>query len=322
MLWMAQRIHPPAETRSPKPKCRVTNWPEYNRALASRGEVTLWLDAATVTGWRAEGGKGMRYSDAAILCALCIRAAFRLPLRQTQGFLASFIRKIGLTIEVPHYSTIARRAAGLVVPRIARSPGAGPVHLAIDSTGLKVYGEGEWKVRTHGADKRRVWLKLQLAVDTATGELLAHSLTPNARHDGQELTGLLDAVEGPVAAVCGDGAYDGFASHAASHARGARPVIPPRKGAAITPPSNIEDPAPTRAEAVRRIIEIGRKAWKRETGYNRRSLAETAMGRYKGIIGPVLKSRTFPNQKTEAATAVRCLNVFTGLGRPVSVKIA
>jgi hypothetical protein len=139
---MADRIQPPAETPSPRAKYRVKNWPEYNRALVSRGDVTLWIDAAVLAGWSAEGGKGKRYSDVAILCALNIRAAFRLPLRQTQGFLASLVRLLRLSIEVPHYSTLCRRAAGLVVPRVAGSSVGGPVHLAIDSTGLKVYGEG------------------------------------------------------------------------------------------------------------------------------------------------------------------------------------
>lgn len=167
----------------------------------------------------------MVYSDAAILCGLCVRAAFKLPLRQTQGFLESIKTLLELTISVPHYSTLSRRAAGLVVPQITRPAGGGPVHLAIDSTGLKVYGEGEWKVRTHGADKRRVWLKLHLAVDTTTGEILAHKLTPSARHDNEELPGLLDAVEGAVEAVYADGAYDSFASHKAICARGARPFV-------------------------------------------------------------------------------------------------
>ena len=110
---MAQRIHSPAETASTKSRYRVTNWPDYNRALVSRGEVTLWIDDAVLSGWRASGGKGKRYSDAAILCALSLRAVFRMPLRQTQGFLASFKKLLGLTIPIPQYSTLARRAAGL-----------------------------------------------------------------------------------------------------------------------------------------------------------------------------------------------------------------
>lgn len=319
---MAHRTNSPAETASPKQRYRVTNWPDYNRALVSRGEVTLWIDEAVLSGWRASGGKGKRYSDVAILCALSLRAVFTMPLRQTQGFLTSLKNLLGLTIPVPHYSTLARRAAGLDVLRRIRASGGGPVHLAIDSTGLKVFGEGEWKIRLHGKDKRRVWRKLHLAVDTTTGEILAHELTPSERHDGPELPGLLAKVKGPVQAVCADGAYDAFSNHAAILSRGATPVIPPRKGAAISPPPGMKDPPPTRGEAVRRIAEVGRKEWKKETGYHRRSLSETGMYRYKAIIGPTLRSRTLPNQKTEAAVGVRCLNQFTRLGMPISIKIA
>ena len=188
-----------------------------------------------LAGWRAAGGKGWRYSDVAILCALSLRAVFGLTLRQTQGFLCDLTRLLGLAIAVPHYSTFSRRAAALPVPKLAR-PAGGPLHLAVDATGLKVYGEGEWKVRVHGKDKRRVWRKLHLAVDTRTGALHAHALTASEVHDGAELEGLLAAVGAPIAAVCADKAYDSFDCHAAILAHGAQPVIPPRKGAAIRPP--------------------------------------------------------------------------------------
>ena len=239
---MAQRTHPFAATVSTKSKYRVTNWAAYNRALVSRGEVTFWIEEAVLSGWRATGGKGKRYSDAAILCALSLRAVFRMPLRQTQGFLTSLKILLGLTIRVPHYSTVARRAVGLDVPRPSRASAGGPVHLAIDSPpirlgGLKVFGEGEWKIRLHGKDKRRVWRKLHLAVDTTTGKILAHALTVNERHDGPELPDLLARIERPVAAVYADMTYDALANHAAILAREARPVIPPRKGAAISPPT-------------------------------------------------------------------------------------
>jgi Transposase DDE domain len=160
-----------------------------------------------------------------------------------------------------------------------------------------------------------------LGVDTATGEILAHALTPSQTHEGDELPGLLAGIDTPVAAVYGDKAYDAFDIHSAILARGARPVIPPRKGAAIRPPPRLKDPPPTRGAAVARIAAIGRTAWKQETGYHRRSLAETAMFRYKTLIGPGLNSRTFDNQKAEAAIAVRCINRFTALGMPASVKI-
>ncbi len=151
---MAQRVR---KLPVPKPKARyrVTNWREYNRALVARGAVTLWIDEAVVTGWGAAGGKGWRYSDMAILCGLGLRAVFGLTLRQTQGFLHDLTRLLGLEIAVPPYSTFSRRAAALTVPALSpRSDGGAPLHLAVDATGLKVHGEGEWKVRMHGKDKR------------------------------------------------------------------------------------------------------------------------------------------------------------------------
>ena len=317
---MAQRVRK-SPAPKPKPRYRVTNWREYNRALVARGAITLWIDEAVAAGWGAAGGKGWRYSDTAILCALSLRAVFGLTLRQTQGFLHDLTRLLGLEITVPHYSTFSRRAATLTVPRPARSSG-GPVHLAVDATGLKVYGEGEWKVRAHGKDKRRVWRKLHLAVDTRTGALHAHALTASEVHDGAELDGLLARTDAPIAAVCADKAYDSFDCHAAILARDARPVIPPRKGAAIRPPPGRKNVPPTRGAAVARIAEIGRDAWKAETGYHRRSLAETAMLRYKTLIGPTLRSRTFERQKVEAAVGVRCINRFTALGMPRSIRIA
>ncbi len=174
----------------------------------------------------------------------------------------------------------------------------------------------------HGQAERRVWRKLHLAVDTRTGVLHAHALTASEAPDGGELEGLLAGIDAPIAAVCADKACDAFDCHAAILARGAQPVIPPRKGAAIRPPPGRPDVPATRGEAVARIAEVGRDAWKAETGYHRRSLAETAMLRYKTLIGPSLRSRTFDRQKVEAAVAVRCINRFTALGMPRSMRIA
>jgi len=129
-------------------------------------------------------------------------------------------------------------------------------------------------------------------------------------------------IDGPLEQVSADKAYDSFTNHKAILARGGRPVIPPRKGAAISPPREIKDPPPTRGAIVKRITEIGSKAWKVEAGYHRRSLAETAMFRVKVLFSPNLKTRTTPNQKTEAAITVNCLNRLTAFGMPVSVKIA
>jgi IS5 family transposase len=316
---MAQRIR---KSRPPEPKARyrVTNWGAYDRALVARGAITLWIDEAVVAGWRASGGKGWLYGDAAILCALSLRAVFGLALRQTEGFLGDLTRLLGLVLPVPDHTTLSRRAATLTVPRLARRSG-GPLHLAIDATGLKVHGEGEWKVRVHGPDKRRVWRKLHLAVDTRTGALHAHALTGCEVHDGAALERLLAAVDAPIATVCADKAYDSFDCHAAVLAKDARPVIPPRKGAAIRPPARRPDAPPTRGAAVARIAEVGRDAWKAESGYHRRSLAETAIYRYKTLIGASLRSRAFDRQQAEAAVAVRCINRFTAIGMPQSIRI-
>ena len=163
------------------------------------------------------------------------------------GLPAQLQDRAGLAIEVPHYSTLSRRAAALAVPDLVRAAQKGPLHLAIGSTGLKLFGEGEWKVRQHGKGKRPSpwflgpmakpwldWRKLHLAVDTETGEILAHTLTGSDHHDGPELPDLLAKVKEPVAVVSADKGYDSFACHRAIPAIGARPVIPPRTGAAIT----------------------------------------------------------------------------------------
>lgn len=307
--------------RPRKRRYRVTNWREYNAALVARGSVTLWIDEAVISEWHKVSGKGAVYSDGAILCALSLWVVYGLTLRQTQGFLASLAGLLGLSIRIPDYSTLSRRAAKLRIPALPRLRPGAPVHLAIDSTGLKVFGEGEWKVRTHGKEKRRVWRKLHLGVDVETGEIHAHEVTESGRHDGPVLPELLGQALGPLEAVYADGAYDSFNCHAAVLAREARPVIVPRKGACATPPHGTKDPPPSRGEIVRRIRVLGRKGWKRESGYHRRSLSETAMFRYKTIIGPALRARNLSNQKAEVAIAIRTLNRFTALGMPISAPV-
>ena len=165
------------------------------------------------------------------------------------------------------------------------------------------------------------WRKLHLAVDTTTGEILAHALTPGDHHDGPGMPGLLASVKERVAVVSADRANDSFACHRAILAIGAKPVIPPRKGAAITPPPKEKDTPESCGDAVRRITEIGAKPWKVETGTHRRSRAETAMARTRTIIGPNLKSHNRDTRITEAAIAVRRINTFRALGMPTMVEI-
>jgi hypothetical protein len=184
----------------------------------------------------------------------------------------------------------------------------------VDSTGVKLYGEGEWKVRLHGADRRRAWRKLHLLIDHTTHEALACSMMEQYVLGRRELPGLLRGVEGEVAEVLGDGAYDTRDCHAAIHRRGARSVIPPQKRARVrgSPESLGRDAAILRAR------DAGLDVWKKEAGYHRRSLAETAMMRLKTIFSDGLKSREWRRQETELRVRCAAMNRMTSLGMPHS----
>jgi hypothetical protein len=312
---------------------RLSNWSEYNRALVLRGNVTLWLSEEAIAAWEYNGppqhGAQYTYSAVAIEACLTLRAVYHLALRQTQGFVNSLLGLMGVDVPVPNYSTLSRRADDLSVCLSKRSGGGGgegerdePRHIVIDSTGLKVYGDGEWKQRAHGKSKRRTWRKLHLALDPETGEITATELTDNATDDASQVEPLLNETEGPIETVGGDGAYDKWKSYEAISAVGARPVIPPQKNAKIKRHGNTAGPPLPRDETLRYMRRHGRKEWKRASGYHRRSLSETGMYRFKQIVGRVLRSRTLARQKTEARIGSKVLNVMLGLGRPVSYAVA
>jgi hypothetical protein len=304
-------------TNKPKRRYRIRNWRDYNKALVRRGSLTLWVEQRAVNRWHdtaapARRGRRRLYSDLAITCALTLREVYGLPLRSTQGLVSSVLRLLGAELPAPHYSTLSRRAATLEVklPRLPR----GPLHLAVDSTGVKLYGEGEWKVRLHGTEKRRTWRKLHLLIDHRTHEAVSLEMTDKDVLDRRELPGLLRGVEGEVAEVLGDGAYDFQDCYKAIHARGARSVIPPQRRARIRNGPEFGD----RNAAVLRGREVGRDGWKKEAGYHRRSLAETAMMRLKTIFSDKLKSREWRRQEAELRLRCAAMNRMTSLGMPDS----
>src|SRR6187401_3530550 len=140
----------------PEQRHRVTNWAEYDAALRQRGSLTVWFTEAAIAAWRAaprttRGGQP-HYSALAIRTALTLRAVFRPALRQTEGLVGSILRLLGLDLAVPDHTTLSRRVATLEVPR--PRPGAGPLHLLVDSTGLRLSGPGEWLVEKHGTKTR------------------------------------------------------------------------------------------------------------------------------------------------------------------------
>lgn len=310
-----------------KDKYRVTNWGDYNQSLVKRGDITIWFDESLQTGWYYEGpeqrGAQYKYSDVCMIGLLQIKAVFGLKYRQLQGFAASLLGLMNLDLEVPSYSQISRRAQQVEVD-IAAPKSKGPIFLVFDSTGLKVYGEGEWKVRKHGYSKRRTWRKLHLGVDEKSGLIHAQLLTKNSKGDGdaQQVPALLDQVESTVDRFGGDGAYDTYEVWELLKERAIQGIIPPQENAVYWVDENDRLLELDRNEILTEIDKKGRKKWKQESGYHRRSLSETAMFRFKTIFGPELLTRKLKSQQTEAAIKAMCLNKMTGIGMPVSQKIA
>ena len=314
----------PSRQAAPASSYRIRNWKQYNDALVRRGSLTLWVDQDTLQAWRHQGpaqrGAQYQYSDLAIECLLTLRAVFHLPLRATEGFATSLLELMGADLPVPDYSPLSRRAATARITLPKRA--TGPLHLILDSTGLKVYGEGEWKVRQHGYSKRRTWLKLHLAVDPQTHEIQAAMVTDPGVTDAETVPSLLEQVDNPVERAAGDGAYDRREVYDALEGRSAGAVVPPRRDAKIKRHGNSSGPRLARDENLRRSRQIGRSAWKKESGYHERSLAETAMFRIKTIFGDGVASRSSAQQATEAGIRCRALNIMTHQGMPKSERVA
>ena len=298
---------------------RITNWRKYNEALVNRGSLTLWLDEESLASWNHSNdevrrGRPFIYSDTAVECLLTLREVFRLPYRQTEGLARSVIPLMGLEIEVPDYSSLAKRAGKLSIDlEIVRR--GGPIDLVVDSTGLTVCGEGEWKVRKHGVGTHRTWRKLHLAINSKTQEIEATVVSTNG-HDSDHAAPLLKQIERPIRSFRGDAAYDKWKIYGALADRNIRSFIPPQHNAKIKQHGNSNASPLTRDETIRRIRQVGRAAWKKEVGYHQRSLAETAMFRVKTIFGSELKNRELPNQQTEGRIRCKALNKMTKLGLP------
>jgi Transposase DDE domain len=244
---------------------------------------------------------------------------FRLALRQTEGLIGSVLQLLGLNLPVPDHSTLSRRAETLEVPRpISRVE---PVHLLVDSTGLRLGGPGEWLVEKHGTRRRRSWRKLHIGVDAETGQILASELTSNDVDDGSQVEPLLDQITAPPASFIGDGAYDQIDIYGTvtQHHPDADVIVPPRSTAVL---SETAESAPTQRDRhLQSIAEHGRMGWQKRSGYTRRALVEAAIRRLKRVIGNGLRSRTDRRRRTEVAIAVYALNRMLELGRPRSVRI-
>lgn len=313
-----------------KKQYKVRNWREYNQALVDRGSALFWINEEALRKWQEEKKTGKRgkpriYSNIAIETALTVQQVFHLPLRGTEGFLASILKQIGSERKAPDFSTLSIRGETLPVKIRVRSLPKEPIHIVVDGTGAKVYGEGEWKVRQHGLSKRRTWRKLHIGVDEKTGDIILGEATDNGTADCEMMKSLLQQLPKKtiIDQVSADGAYDKKMCYAALRKRGAKHIaIPPQKNARISQHGNSKmEPLP-RDENIRRIREIGRSRWKEESHYHRRSLAETAMSRLKTIFTDRVRAKTQANQRIQLLLRCRALNLMTALGMPESYVVA
>lgn len=310
-----------SERSRPRKQYKTTNWSEYNAGLKARGSLTVWLDKdmqwlAAPTGKR---GRQPVFTDAAIQFCLSIKCLFGLPLRQSLGLVESLLRLAGTQWPIPDYSTLSRRQRNLKV-QLPYRPSQTALDLLVDSTGVKFLGEGEWKRKKHGAEYRRQWRKVHLCIDASTLEIRAIEVTDNGVGDAPMLPELLSQIpaDEPIGSVSGDGAYDTKACHAAIAQRQAHAIIPPRKNAQIWKTRHAG--GEMRNEAVRACQRLGRRLWKKWSGYHRRSLVETKMHCFKRL-GERVMARTFERQVVELHIRVALLNRFSQLGNPNTVAV-
>jgi hypothetical protein len=304
---------------------RVQNWRAYEQSLRDRGDVTFWISPEAIAAWRAPmtGKRGAQpvYADIAIETALALRLLFHLPLRQTEGFLGSVLRLMGLSLPSPDHTTLSRRHASVVIRRQINYTPQGPIDLIVDSTGLKVCGQGEWHSQKHGEKKAKRWKKLHIGVD-AQGRIVASTVTESHEQDPSQVPVLLSQVDGVIDRFIGDGIFDQAPVYTAveNHLPGAHVIIPPRTDAMLSPTATT---APTqRDQHVLAIESEGRLGWKRTSGYYAQSHAENLFSRFKRLFGARLRAKRDESQEREASLACQLLNRLRELGRPESYVVS
>jgi hypothetical protein len=255
------------------------------------------------------------------LTALTLRVIFRLPLRQTEGFLGSLLSLTGLDLKAPDHTTLSRRNQSVEVPPLTRVHN-GPICLIVDSTGLKILGSGEWNVHKYTASrKRRGWRKLHIGVDDE-GFIVAAELTASSEDDASTLPDLLNQIETPICRFTADGAYDRRSIYDRVGAAGTEDVaivIPPRRSAVSPRPT--DSPWAQREAVLQRIRQVGRREWQNESGYRQQARVENGFYRYKSMLGGGLKAKSSIAQAREAMIGCHILNRMAELGRPVSYAV-
>ena len=302
---------------------KVRNWSEYNESLKKRGSIYLWVSEDAIEKWQSPKdphfiGAPKQYSDDAILCMMALKVVYHLPYRQLVGFVLSIFALLKVTLKVPHFTTVATRAK-LLGKHFKILSKLRPADLVFDSSGFKIYGEGEWKVRQHGKQKRRRWKKFHIGVCPKTHEVIVAEVTELETADCEIGPKLLKKAPRSVKKAIGDGAYDTWNCYRAADDKGQKLIVPPRDGAMFN--EGDEPWVKARNEAICQIIGLGNDKegialWKKLVGYHERSLVETTFSRFKAIFGPKLFSKSIDNQHVELMLKAKILNRMTQQGMP------
>lgn len=309
--------------KTKKKKYKVRNWKEYNESLVRRGSLEFWIEQGVKVdveivhdNKKKKRGAPIEHSASIVAFVLTLGTVFHQRLRQTEGLAQSVVTMAQLRWKVPHFTTLSRRRKNLPMRLPVRPKET--VIAVLDSTGLKVYGEGEWKVRKHGYSKHRTWTKVHISAD-ADGEIRVVKTTENSMDDATAGVELLKAeTQAKITAVPADGAYDRAKMYEAIQTKGAQALIPPREDAKIWVHGNTKGDRHPRDENLRAIRKTSRNRWKIATGYHRRSGAETVMFRLKTIFTDKLHARTLESQEREVFLRCNALNMMTAHGMPDS----
>lgn len=312
---------------------KITNWSEYNKSLKNRGKLSIFISEDVIRNGQlvmpnktGRPGRPMEYTDELIELILTIRTLLRMPLRQVAGYIEDIFEQMKLNAKVPDYTTIGKRMSGIRIRYSKKATKETDVVMLIDSSGFKVFGEGEWKIRKHGKEKHRTWRETHVAVDYTTRDIIGLINTTAHVHDSTQLKPLLKQVSNngyKVKTVIGDGAYDSKDNYLLGRREEFEMITPPRKDAVEhlnhgrhyqwydTP--GWED----RNATIRHIDEYGLDGWMADVDYHRRSLVENAFYRLKTIFGERLLSRTMNTQYIEQCIKAKILNKYNELGLPV-----
>lgn len=307
---------------------KVRNWPEYNESLKKRGSLSLWISEDAIKKWQPSKdpkfiGAPQQYSDDAILCMMTLKVVYNLPYRQLVGFMFSIFMLMKIALKVPHFTTVAARAK-LLGKHFKKLSKSSPKDLVLDSTGFKIYGEGEWKVRQHGKQKRRRWKKFHIGICPQTHEIIVAEATELETADCEIGPKLIEKAPKSVKRVIGDGAYDTWDCYQTAYETGKKLIVPPREGAVFN--KEAEPWHKDRNDAICQIIGLGNDEqaimlWKKLVKYHERSLVETTFSRYKGAFGSELFSKSIENQEVELKLKAYVLNEMTKQGMPFGVMI-